>query len=390
MKIFYSPIHYVYDNEKLGSEFSWAYNIVNRISSIEEVEGVVGKSLLRVNKKNIKECWNNADTAMGALDAVIFSFKYNYATFRKLLNTKFDIHHHLLPFHLGRTFNLGFFQSLKNKRVIGPIQSPLKYYDSANIGKKFSFSSLLIEVINPVLKILSRFTLRRANKLVVINDYTKGLVIKEGIDPEKIMVIPPGVDSRTFQGVGYDVKPEKLNIISVGYLLKRKGLDNVILGFNKAFKQNSNMHLTIVGDGPEYKLLNRLASDLGLIEAITFKGFIPNKEINKEYSRSHILVNMSRSEGFATICLEAMSSGLAILSSKVGGFNEAVYNNINGYLVDQNDYEKLGDYILSLAENKELLKKMMISSREIVMRDYDWDTVIIPKYMNLYNSLLKK
>jgi len=99
---------------------------------------------------------------------------------------------------------------------------------------------------------------------------------------------------------------------------------------------------------------------------------------------------MSKSEGFATVCLEAMASGLAVVSSKVGGFSDAVVNGENGYLVEQDDYVDLARRTISLLDNPTLLAEMGRKARMTAENEYDWETVIIPKYQRIYNSFSSK
>ena len=97
---------------------------------------------------------------------------------------------------------------------------------------------------------------------------------------------------------------------------------------------------------------------------------------------------MSRSEGFATVCLEAMASGLAVISSKVGGFSDVIKEGENGYLVNQEDYKALSKRMIELANNHDKIRMFADSARNTIEKEYTWDK-IIAKYNNLYSNFYK-
>lgn len=182
-------------------------------------------------------------------------------------------------------------------------------------------------------------------------------------------------------------RKDKVEIIVVASLRKRKGVDLIILALAEVIKKYKNVHLSIIGDGPQKKALMQLAKDLLLEKYVSFEGFIAQADIVNYYARSHIFVNMSRAEGFATVCLEAMASGLAVISSRVGGFVDIITDSVDGFLVDCDDHLSLSKKITNLIENPDLIKKIGEKARQKIERKYDWEKRIIPQYKNLYFSL---
>jgi glycosyltransferase involved in cell wall biosynthesis len=181
-------------------------------------------------------------------------------------NSQIQIIHHCLPFAIGSTYNLaallGYFGD--KKFAIGPLQTGLSYKDldidpsnfrSSISKKKFnlqslltSFMKILAQILRPILSFLSHRTLLKADKIIVINDATKNLLLEQKIPENKIQIIPPGLDLAKFQ---FLPKNKKINtneintnensskitptfeIVSVGYLLHRKGLDLLIEAIKK-------------------------------------------------------------------------------------------------------------------------------------------------------------
>ena len=404
MKILFSPCHYVYD-EISGGEIAWAFNIADRISNLYPSSVVVtgSENLLQEKKYKIIEIQpNKKNIDLSVKNAAVFSFKYFFATKKILSKNKFEIMHHVLPFSINSTFNLNFIFNKNKNLVIGPIQSPLTYKDlDINLSdirnntkqKNFTgiFFGFMFFLVHPILKYLSKLTLEKAGAVVVINQYTKNILIRNGIKEQLISIIPPGIDIEKFAHTPFESKnKEKIELLVVCYLIKRKGVDLIIKSLKKVIKENKNIILRIVGDGPQKESLEKLVRKLNLEDFVVFEGFIKNSEIQNYYTKAHIFVNMSRSEGFATVCLEAMASGLAIVSSKVGGFSDAIENGRNGFLVEQEDYLDLSKKINILLNNHHLISTFGENARARAKKHYDWRKVIIPKYLKVYQKLMNK
>jgi len=211
-----------------------------------------------------------------------------------------------------------------------------------------------------------------------------------GLPENKIKIISPGIDVDKFKYIPLKNKPkDRIEILVVCYLLKRKRVDLVIQSIKQLLDNGEqNFILRIVGDGPQRHSLENLVKELKISKFVVFEGLVENSNISKYYENAHIFVNMSESEGFATICLEAMSSGLSVISSKVGGFSDIIKSSYNGYLVDQGDVDGLTKYILDLINNPKLLDSISKNARLTIEKEYDWQRCIIPKYLDEYNELL--
>jgi glycosyltransferase involved in cell wall biosynthesis len=391
MKILFCPCHYLYDETNEGSEFSWAFNIGDRISRRFKGSVVVtGKAQTKkhVPYEIVEIQRDNTVRNPNIFSSLRFNWLYFLATNKLIRSGNFDIIHHVLPFAVGKTYNLAWLlKKPRNARLIlGPVQNPLLQ----DMGNGRSAGNLIIKPIKPALRYLSKKTLLRADKVVVIHEEAKNLVLNCGVPENNIEVIPPGIDVTRFTfSSNYKKHVDgKVELISVGSLTKRKGHDLTLKALKEVTKKHKNVKLTILGSGPEQERLEQLVVDLKLKPFVRFGGFVSNFETPKYYQRAHIFVSMSRSEGFATVCLEAMASGLAIISSKVGGFEEGVADGLSGYLVDQEDYKGLADRIIKLIDNRQLLEKFGIQSRKDAEKKYNWDSTIVPKYINVYKEAL--
>jgi glycosyltransferase involved in cell wall biosynthesis len=136
--------------------------------------------------------------------------------------------------------------------------------------------------------------------------------------------------------------------------------------------------------------LRRLADDLRLGDVVCFTGAVPHSRVHEHYATAHIFLNASRAEGFATTCLEAMACGLPIVSTPVGGFRDAIVNSVNGALVPQEDVEAFADRVLTLVADAPTRAAYSKRARETAEQSFDWETSIVPRYLDAYEEALKR
>ena len=401
MKILFSPCHYSYDEITGGGEISWSFNIANRICNTYKDSVVVTgfKKILTNKSYRIIELQENNDKLNFSLsNALIFNLKYFIETRKLISYEKFGVLHHVLPFGIGSTFNLFFLINKNIPTVIGPIQSPLDIVEDdvdASDLRNFKPSkhrkmnvAKLLNILTPAVNYLSDLTLRKADRAVVINEYTKLLLIKRGIKGNKISIIPPGVDTNEYYPLEKKNNADTVELITVSYLLLRKRVDLIILALAIVVKKFQNVRLRIIGDGPQKKILVKLIKELDLEKYVILEGYKVNNEIAKFYRKADIYLCMSKAEGFSTACLEAMASGLAIISTNVGGFRESITTGENGFVISD-DYKEMAEKIMLLMKDASLLKKFKEKSRKEAVRKYDWDQSIIPQYISMYKELIR-
>lgn len=151
-------------------------------------------------------------------------------------------------------------------------------------------------------------------------------------------------------------------IIAVGRLVKAKDYPNLFKAF-KIVKDNIEVHLVILGEGPEEKSLKKLSFDLGISSNISFLGF--KKNPYKYMANSSVFVLSSSREGFGNVIVEAMACGVPVIATDCkSGPKEIIENNINGILVSQKDESALADAILKVLKDSDLAKKLSVQGRK--------------------------
>lgn len=181
----------------------------------------------------------------------------------------------------------------------------------------------------------------------MVDDYKKYLNIPIIYIPNSIEKLPSNFSDSNSN-----------NIISVGRLEKVKGFEDLIDVFKIVNGKNKSVTLNIVGDGSEYEKLNNKINELGLTKNVKLLGYKNAKELSNLYANSSIYVMTSLSESFGLVLLEAQSHKLpCIAMDSANGAKELIKNNVDGYLIENRDKEKMANMILELINDKDKCKE---------------------------------
>jgi colanic acid/amylovoran biosynthesis glycosyltransferase len=143
---------------------------------------------------------------------------------------------------------------------------------------------------------------------------------------------------------------ERVNLVFVGRLHWKKGLDTLLRIFIEYLKMNS-ARLTVIGDGPELEKLKFLIEKYQLKNSVMLLGRLSQSDILKLFDESDILLAPSIQEGCSNVVLEAQSRGLYCIVSDAEGMNEVVENNETGKIC--NPWDK-NEWIQAIEEYREL------------------------------------
>ncbi|MFA0391999.1 glycosyltransferase family 4 protein [Vibrio splendidus] len=174
-------------------------------------------------------------------------------------------------------------------------------------------------------------------------------------------------------------------MIAVGSLHRKKGFDMLISAFASFSKEFDDWELVIIGDGLEKESLANQAFNLGLTDKILFPGSVGN--MNEWYESSDMFILSSRSEGFPGVLLEAMASGLPVVSFDCKtGPRDIIENGISGLLVDAGDILGLSSGMKKLASEDDFRQKLGINAKFVI--DSYQEERIMKKWVNLFKLLL--
>ena len=203
------------------------------------------------------------------------------------------------------------------------------------------------------------------------------------VEPEKVSVLPPGVDLSLFQPVSVTDARETLGLngkrmlLFVGRLDPLKGLD-IVLHAMALLEERNSLELVVVGGEQEGKnetaRLRNVASVLGLERQVRFVGVVPHEDMPSYYSAAEALVMPSYYESFGLAALEAMACGTPVVAARVGGLPAVVRDGETGFLVPWHCPEPYAQRIEVLLNNKGLRDAMGHAAREHALAR-DWGAV---------------
>jgi len=213
-----------------------------------------------------------------------------------------------------------------------------------------------------------RRIVRKAALLVSPSDSLKQLIeaaCPDGQAPE-VRVIPNGFPARRFK-----CSTREKKILLVSRMLPRKGLQYFLQAI-EGIRLDYEVH--IVGDGPMRAELEELAQRTPT--AVKFWGWLDNNsdELRELYESSSIFVFPSLSENFPIVLLEAMTAGLAIITTDIRGCPEVVGD--TALLVPPEDPEAIRDRLMHLITRPELVCRLGNAARRRVKQFFDWPLVL--------------
>ena len=194
----------------------------------------------------------------------------------------------------------------------------------------------------------------------------------------KTVLLPNGINLKKFS----PQKVKKKQILVVSRMFERKGTQyflSALKGLDHGFEIN------IVGDGPYLENLKKQVSDLNLM--VNFFGYMDNKSetLKNLYESSMIFVFVSESENFPIVLLEAMTAGLAIITTNDTGCAEVVGD--AALLVPSKDPAAIHNALLQLIENQDLCKNLGQAARKRVEEQFSWKSSA-EGHINLYNQVM--
>jgi glycosyltransferase involved in cell wall biosynthesis len=246
----------------------------------------------------------------------------------------------------------------------------------ANARLKFEYKLLGRLVFKPIWQ--------RAAALVACSEGLKSRALKF-LPSADVTVIPNGVDLERFSpadpGPG-DAGSGPLRLLTVGRLSATKRMPLLIEAVELLLRQGCEVRLTVVGGGALKADLEQIVTQHGLSNAVRFLGRVESEEMPRVYRRHDIFVSASMQEGMSNAMLEAMASGLPIVTTRCEGVDELIAD--DGIVVDGSDPVHLAQAIGTLAADHETCRRMSMAARKQAEK-FTWGSVA-ERYLALYKQ----
>lgn len=227
-----------------------------------------------------------------------------------------------------------------------------------------------------------------SNQLIAVGNETIHAGVTRGIPESKFIFIPNGVDTEQFAPKNIPLSTlaallqtdiqEKHILYTAGRLVKRKGVDWFIRYVLPSLPEN--IIYVVSGSGPNQENIKKAIHDTGTGSRVFILGFVSDEEREVLLNTSDIFIqaNVPVSgdiEGFGFVVLEAASTGLPVVASKLEGLKDAIHDHENGLLADSEHPESFKRIILSLLVNDTVRKNFGEKAREYTTKHFHWQSI---------------
>ncbi|MBK9602586.1 MAG: glycosyltransferase family 4 protein [Anaerolineales bacterium] len=232
------------------------------------------------------------------------------------------------------------------------------------------------------------YTLKRSTFFISDANVTRDMAVKYGMNPEKTIVFPWGVDLDHFRMKNAEVGTEQ-----EGFVLfcnrsweTRYGVDVLARAFVKVTQEREDVRLILLGGGSQGAGIRRILQSGGVEEYVTFGGQISQTDLPRWYHMADLYISPSHVDGSSVSLMEALACGLPCLVSDIPANKEWVFENENGWLFRDGDANDLAEKILAAISQREKLPEIGRSSRRSAEMRADWKKNA-EALMNVYRSL---
>jgi glycosyltransferase involved in cell wall biosynthesis len=315
--------------------------------------------LQRFSKNNIR--FQNANSLSISIPGFVTEFPF-FLTFKQIL-TSVDpdiVHINCLPF----------LTTLQAARIAKKCSKKTLIQVHGVVGGRGSLFGLFQEIYNST---ASKIALNTVDKVICLTNGDARKTVRYGCPPNKITIIPNGVDTSEYSPIGIEENDHML--LWCGRFIQQKGLDTLITAMKIVNEKDPKVKLIMTGDGPLLPKIYRQVQKSGLSNNVALLGRVPRKDIAVLMNRASVFVLPSLYEGMPYVLLEAMACGKPVIGTNISGINDIICNRYNGLIVPPKDSHRLSMAILELINEKQYRRKLGQNARNLMVEKYSWNAV---------------
>lgn len=266
----------------------------------------------------------------------------------------------------------------------------LRLSQTANVGTFHADGSIGYSLFKPFNKIFLKRWFDKLDGKIAVSKPAMEFANKHF--PGDYNIIPNGVDLDHFSP---EVSPidefcdDKMNILFVGRLEKRKGLGYLLEAYRQVSREMPNCRLIIVGPGIRLRKKYEKWVVRNGLKDVVFVGYVSYDELPRYYKTADVFcAPATGKESFGIVLLEAMAVGKPIVASNIPGYASLVTHGVEGLLVPPKDKERLAQALISLMADGQLRQQLGARGR-VKAKDYGWGQ-IARRIVNYYIRVLSQ
>lgn len=238
---------------------------------------------------------------------------------------------------------------------------------------------------------LVKFSIENSDGVTAVSRFLKEKTIIHYSIEKEINIVPNFVDTQLYKPQNDGAfrehlapKGEKI-LVHTSNFRQVKRVPDTIRIFKEVLKEIPSK-LILVGDGPDRSECERLCRQLGLCDHIKFLG--KQDGLVEILNSADVFLIPSQSESFGLAALEAMSCGIPVVSSSVGGLPELIRHNETGFIAEIGDIKRMSKYVIDLLTNEKKHALFSENSRKRAVKYFD-KSIVVPQYEEYYEKILK-
>ena len=220
---------------------------------------------------------------------------------------------------------------------------------------------------DPSYQSITQFSIQKSDGLTAVSDYLRRETVEHfDIAAERIEVIPNFVDLKLYSRDSHPCHRSRLSlpgekiVMHISNFRAVKRVDDAVRAFARIAREMP-ARLVLIGDGPERGRVQQAAEEEAVTDRVTFLG--KQESVAEILSCADLFMLPSASESFGLVALEAMSCGVPVVATRVGGIPEVVTEGEAGYLAAVGDVEAMAAYGIEILKDKERWRQMSAAAR---------------------------
>ncbi len=215
-------------------------------------------------------------------------------------------------------------------------------------------------------------------QMLAVSEHFRNVLVSLGCPASKVQVHRMGVDLEAIPFLERRLAPgDPARLLSVARLTEKKGIEFALRALASPRLQGASLHYDVVGDGPLRESLEQLARRLDVERRVSFHGGLPREKVDALRKRAHVLLAPSVTaadgdqEGIPIAIMEAMASGMPVVSTVHTGIPELVADGVTGQLVKERDVDGTAAAIARVLGDHARWPDIGLAARRIVETRYD-------------------
>ena len=224
---------------------------------------------------------------------------------------------------------------------------------------------------------ITRYTLKRSTFFTSDANVTREKAVAYGMNPDRTVVFPWGVDLQHFAPAVENPKSQIENKKSFTLFCNRSwepryGVDVLTKAFVKVAGQNPDVDLLLIGSGSQAQLIRQILQRGGVLERVSMPGQVTQRDLPRWYHRSDLFISPSHVDGSSVSLMEALACGIPCLVSDIPANKEWVMENENGWLFPDGNADALAVKIQSVIARRDDLPGVRRAARRVAESRADW------------------